>query len=250
MTALVTGASGGLGRAIAVALAGAGHDVAVHYRGDPEGAAATAAGVEAVGCRAVTLHADLAVDDAGALDRACDDLLDACAAALSTPDVVVLNAFPQDLVAWPDLDTAAWDASHRGGLRPTAALLHRATDRMERGGVVVTIGSIEGFRAAPSHTPYAVAKAALHHLTGAAASAVGGRGIRVVGVAPGLVDREGLEEAWPEGVERYRRACALGRPVTPQEVAATVVFLASPAASAITGTTVTVDAGWSTSPGW
>jgi 3-oxoacyl-[acyl-carrier protein] reductase len=64
------------------------------------------------------------------------------------------------------------------------------------------------------------------------------------------VDREGLEEAWPEGVERYRRACALGRPVTPQEVAATVVFLASPAASAITGTTVTVDAGWSTSPGW
>lgn len=250
MTALVTGASGGLGRAIAVALAGAGHDVAVHYRGDAEGAAATAARVEAAGCRAVTVHADLAVDDADALDRACDDLLDACATALSAPDVVVLNAFPQDLVAWRDLDTAAWDAAHRGGLRPTAALLHRATDRMGPGGVVVTIGSIEGFRAAPAHTPYAVAKAALHHLTGAAASEVGGRGIRVVGVAPGLVDREGLEEAWPEGVARFRRASALGRPVTPQEVAATVAFLASPAASGITGTTVTVDAGWSTSPGW
>jgi len=250
VTALVTGASGGLGRAIAVALAEAGHDVGVHYRGDPDGADGTAALVRGAGCRSATLHADLAVEGADDLDRACDDLLDACAAALGTPEVVVLNAFPQGLVAWADLDTAAWDASHRGGLRPTAALLHRATDRMGAGGVVVTIGSIEGLRAAPAHTAYAVAKAALHHLTGAAASEVGARGIRVVGVAPGLVHREGLEEAWPEGVERWIRASALGRPVTSREVAATVAFLASPAASGITGTTVTVDAGWSSSPGW
>lgn len=250
MTALVTGASGGLGRAIAVALAGAGHDVGVHYRGDPEGAAATAALVQAAGCRAVTLRADLAVEGATDLDRACDDLLDACALRIGTPDVVVLNAFPQDVVAWADLDTAAWDAVHRGGLRSTATLLHRATDRMAPGGVVVTVGSIEGLRAAPAHAAYAVAKAALHHLTGAAASEVGGRGIRVVGVAPGLVQREGLEEAWPDGVERWRRAAALGRPVTPREVAATVAFLASPSASGITGTTVVVDAGWSSSPGW
>jgi 3-oxoacyl-[acyl-carrier protein] reductase len=250
VTALVTGASGGLGRAIALALARSGHDVAVHYRGDPAGAGETARLVEEAGCRATTLHADLAVEDATALDRACEALLDACADALATPDVVVLNAFPQDLTMWADLDTAAWDASHRGGLRPTAALLHRATDRMGPGGVVVTIGSIEGVRAAPDHAPYAVAKAALHHLTGAAASEVGRRGIRVVGVAPGLVHREGLEEAWPEGVERWRRASALGRPVTPEEVAATVAFLVSPAASGITGTMVPVDAGWSTSPGW
>ena len=250
MTALVTGASGGLGRAVAVALAEAGHDVGVHFRGDAAGAAATAAQVEAAGCRAATLHADLAVEDAGALDHACDALLDACTSALEAPDVVVLNAFPQDLTPWADLDTTTWDASHLGGLRPTAALLLRATARMGAGGVVVLVGSIEGLRAAPGHAPYAVSKAAVHHLTGAAASEVGRRGIRVVGVAVDQSGRDGLEEAWPEGVERFRGSSALGRPVTAVEVAATVAFLASPAASGITGTTVIVDAGWSTSPGW
>jgi 3-oxoacyl-[acyl-carrier protein] reductase len=71
-----------------------------------------------------------------------------------------------------------------------------------------------------------------------------------VGVAPGLIDSDGLAQDWPEGVERWRRASALGRPVTASEVAATVAFLASPAASGITGTTITVDAGWSAAPGW
>jgi 3-oxoacyl-[acyl-carrier protein] reductase len=250
VSALVTGASGGLGRAVAVGLAVAGHDVGVHYRSDPEGAAQVVREVESHGRRAAALQGDLAVDDAAALDATCDDLLDRCARAIGPLTVVVLNAFPQDHVDWPDLDTAAWDVIHRAGLRPTTALLHRAAARLDAGGVIVAVGSIEGLRPTPTHTPYAVSKAALHHLTAAAAYELGPRGIRVVAVAPGLVAREGLEEAWPEGVERWRRASALGRPVTGAEVAATVAFLASPAASGITGTTVTVDAGWSASPGW
>ena len=250
MSALVTGASGGVGRAVAVALAAAGQHVGVHYRGDPEGAAEVVQEVVAHGRRAAALHADLAVHGAADLDAACDALLDRCEHALGPASVVVLNAFPQDHVAWDDLDTAAWDGIHRAGLRPTTALLHRAAARMEAGGAIVVIGSIEGLRPTHTHTSYAVAKAALHHLTAAAASELGPRGIRVVAVAPGLVARDGLDEAWPEGVERWRRASALGRPVTAAEVAATVAFLASPAASGITGTTVLVDAGWSASPGW
>jgi NAD(P)-dependent dehydrogenase (short-subunit alcohol dehydrogenase family) len=250
VTALVTGASGGLGHAIALALAEAGHDVGVHYRRDAEGARAVVAEVESLGRRGVALHADFSVDDAGALDALCDDVLDRCVAGVGAPDVVVLNAFPQDPVDWDDLDTAAWDAVNRAGLRPTTALLHRAAARLGPGGVVVVIGSIEGLRPTPTHTPYAVAKAALHHLTAAAAHELGPRCIRVVAVAPGLVARPGLEESWPEGVDRWRRASSLGRPVTPEEVAATVAFLASPVASGITGTTVTVDAGWSAGPGW
>ncbi|NHA69268.1 SDR family NAD(P)-dependent oxidoreductase [Phycicoccus flavus] len=254
MTALVTGASGGLGRALALSLAAGGHDVGVHHRTDAAGAAATVRDVEAAGRRAAALHADLDVplDDPAGLDAACADLLDRCAAALAPPDVVVLSAFPQHLVAWEDLDTAAWDAYLSGGLLPTAVLLHAAAERMAAtgGGVVVLVGSIEGLRAMPGHAPYAVSKAAVHHLVGAAAHALGPRGVRVVGVAPGLVDRPGLARDWPDGVSRFRAAAALGRPVTPEEVAATVTFLASRGASGITGTTVTVDAGWSAAPGW
>lgn len=250
MSALVTGASGGLGRAVALALARSGHDVGVHYRGDEGGAADVVRDVEAAGRRAVALYADLAVDSAAELDATCEHLLDRCTAALGDLTVTVLNAFPQDHVAWDDLDTAAWDSMHRAGLRPTTALLHAAAARLGGGGVIVVVGSIEGLRPTPTHTPYAVAKAALHHLTAAAAQELGPRGIRVVAVAPGLVARDGLEASWPEGVQRWHRASALGRPVTPEEVAATVAFLASPAASGITGTIVTVDAGWSASPGW
>lgn len=250
MTALVTGASGGLGRAVAVALAAAGHDVGVHYRGDAGGADETVRQVERGGRRATALHADLDTDGPGGCDAVCTDLLDRCADALATPDVVVLNAFPQHHVAWDDLDAAAWDAYHRAGLRPTAVLLRQAAARMAAGGALVVVGSIEGARPMPTHAPYAVAKAALEHLVRAAAQELGPHGVRVVGVAPGLVTRDGLEEAWPEGVARYRAAAALGRPVTPEEVAATIAFLASPAASGITGTTVTVDAGWSAAPGW
>ncbi len=191
-TALVTGASGGLGRALALGLARAGHDVGVHYRSDADGAAATVTGVEHAGRRGVALHADLDVGPPADLDAACEDLLDRCSAALGgDPDVVVLSAFPQHLVPWADLDAAAWDAYHRAGLRPTAVLLERSTARMAAGGAALVVGSIEGWRAAPAHAPYAVAKAAVHHLVAAAAHELGPRGVRVCGVAPGLVDRDG-----------------------------------------------------------
>ncbi len=250
MSALVTGASGGLGRAVAVALAAAGHDVTVHWWSAEDAARATADAVLARGRRAHLLRADLAVADPADLDATCARVVDEAEDALGPLDVVVLAAASQEVTPWDDLDTATWDAVNRAGLRSTTALLHAAGARMRPGGVVVTIGSIEGLRPARGHAPYAVSKAALHHLTAAAAAELGPRGIRVVGVAPGLIDREGLAEDWPDGVARWSAAAALGRPVTAAEVAATVAFLASGVASGITGTTIVVDAGWSATPAW
>lgn len=250
MSALVTGASGTLGRAVAGALAADGHDVGVHWRSDEDGARAAVADIEAHGRRARPLRADLDVADPRALDDTCRRLLDDAEAELGPLRVLVLAAADQRVTPWGELDTATWDVVHRAGPRSSAALLHAAGERMGAGGCIVTVGSIEALRAATGHAPYAVAKAALHHLTAAAAHELGGRGIRVVGVAPGLIARDGLERDWPEGVRRWSEVAALHRPVAATEVAAVVAFLASPAASGITGTTVTVDAGWSAAPGW
>jgi 3-oxoacyl-[acyl-carrier protein] reductase len=116
--------------------------------------------------------------------------------------------------------------------------------------VIVVIGSIEGIRPNINHAPYGVFKAALHHLVTAAAYELGQKNIRVVGVAPGLIQREGLEADWKEGVKSFGEHSALHRIIDASEVAKVVRFLASEDASAITGITIPVDAGWSAHPGW
>lgn len=237
--ALVTGASRGIGAACARALAAAGHDVALHFRRDVAGARDTAAAIEDAGGTAYLLAWEPTDDPAHLVDQ-----------LPGVPAIAVLNSFPQDGRPWADLIPADWDALWAGGLRSTALLLHRLTQAMEPGGAIVAISSIEGQRAASGHAPYAVAKAALDHLVAAAAYECGPRGIRVNAVAPGLTDRPGLAEDWPEGVARWATASALGRPVTPAEVAAAVTFLAGPAASGVTGVVLPVDAGWGASPGW
>ena len=249
--ALVTGASGGIGSAIALALAADGLDIAIHYRADLVGAQRTAEAVHAHGRRSLLLPADLSPPDPSELDRTCEGLLIQASQAFGGPTrVLILCASDQRLTPWDDLDAAHWDDLWRSTLRHQAALLRAFAAVAAPGSAVVTVGSIEGLRAAPEHAAYAVFKAALHHLTAAAAHELGARGIRVVGVAPGLVERPGLSQDWSAGVDRWRAAAALGRPVTATEVAAAVAFLASPAASGITGVTLPVDAGWSASPGW
>ena len=246
-TALVTGATGTIGAAVVRRLAAGGYDIAIHHRGSPEAATALAEEVLHSGRRAAVVAAELTEVD---LDRVVEGLLDEVAAGLGTPEVVVLNAAAQDLTPWSGLDSAAWDRMYAGVLRHTAVLLHAAAERMVSGGVLVVVGSIEGLRAAPEHSAYAVMKAATHHLVAAAAHELGPRGIRVVGVAPGLVERPGLAREWPQGYHRWVSASALGRTVSATEVAEVVAFLASAGAAAVTGVVLPVDAGWSAAPGW
>jgi NAD(P)-dependent dehydrogenase (short-subunit alcohol dehydrogenase family) len=143
------------------------------------------------------------------------------------------------------MQPADWDAVFASNLRTAFECLQAAGRRMAaRGsGAIVNVTSIQAFRPAESLAHYSAAKAGLEMLTRSAAVELGPSGVRVNAVAPGLVWREGLESAWPEGVGRFREASPLGRVGQPEEVADCCLFLASPAARFVTGTTLVVDGG-------
>ena len=248
---LITGATGGVGQALVEAYQGPHNDLALHYRSDEALALVLAGQAIKAGSRAAAFGFDFAE---AADDEHFAHFLAKVHNEIGAPNIAILNAADQSVVAWDELKAADWDSMYRSTFRASAILLGQIGQTMRQlpneNRVVILVGSVEGLRPAASHAPYATMKAALHHLVLAAAHELGQFGIRVVGVAPGLIDREGLDGDWPEGYERWNRVAALGRPVTAQEVAHTIEFLTSEAASGITGVVLPVDAGWSAHPGW
>lgn len=245
---LVTGATGVLGRGIVRCFAAAGAAVAVHHRSP---AAASAAAAEALvaelragGATAVAVAADL--DEPAAPEA----LIAATVAALGGVDGIVNNAGVQPVSPLDALLPAEWDAVIRTNLGAVFALSQAAAAAMERGGWITHIASVEAHRPAPGHAHYAVAKAGLLMHARAAALELGPRGIRVNTVSPGLIDRPGLAEDWPSGVESWLAHAPLGRLGTPEDIGSACVLLASPAASFITGQDLAVDGGMLTTPGW
>jgi len=118
------------------------------------------------------------------------------------------------------------------------------------GGAIVNIASIEGSDPASGHSHYATSKAGLLMLTRASALEYGRAGIRCNAISPGLIDRDGLAERWPEGVERWLDKAPLGRLGTAEDVAAAVLFLLGPDASWISGANLVVDGGMSAVSRW
>lgn len=242
---LVTGASGTIGRGIALRFAEAGGAVVAHYHRDRDGAAAVAERIAAAGGAAVTMAADLT--DA----TACDDLVRAAAQWAGRLDTLVNNAGiqPVDDLAGMPLDT--WRTMIDTNLT-SAFLCTQAAARVMRdsGGSVIHIASVEAAQPAPGHAHYSTAKAALVMHARAAAQEYGRLGIRVNAVSPGLIDRPGLAADWPSGVRRWQDAAPLTRLGTPRDVANACVFLASPLAAWITGHNLVVDGGVGTRPTW
>lgn len=243
--AVVTGASRGIGAAIARRLAEAGAAVVLVQRGVSGDAAAAAAAVTDAGGRAAVAEADV-----GAPGDA-ESVFDAAEAAFGAADVLVNNAADQSLAGFLELTVADWEAMLRTNVAGPAACIAAFARRriaLGGGGAIVNIGSIEGRRPAPGHAHYGASKAALVQLTRAAAGELGGHGIRVNLVAPGLVWSPTLETDWPDGVARWTSASALGRLITPEDVADACLFLVSDAARAVTGAELGVDAGVLTRP--
>lgn len=231
---IVTGTGGGIGAGIAEAFRDAGASVVAHHRRTPP-------------------PPDMALTFAGDLTEhsTVGRLVDAATTTLGRLDVVVNNAGLQDLAAFDHVShDDLWQRMWQTNVRAVHRLTRRAAAAMTAGGSIIHIASIEATTPAPDHAAYAVSKAGLVMHAKAAALELGPRGIRVNAVSPGLIDRPGLAEDWPEGVSRWHAAAPLGRLGAPADVAGACLFLASDLARFITGVDLPVDGGVSVHPHW
>ncbi len=242
---VVTGASRGIGQGIALRFAEAGAKVLVVYRSQKAGADETVAQIHALGGQAESVAADVSTR-AGA-----DAVLAAAQTHFGGVDVLINNAGIYPMHGLLDMQDADWRAVVDGNLTSVflmTQVVARAMVAAKTGGAIVNLSSIEGHAPAPAHSHYTSAKAAVNMHTRSAALELGPEGIRINAVAPGLTFYPELPTLWADGVQRYEAAAPLGRLVKREEVADACLFLASPAASAISGVCLSVDAGVSATP--
>lgn len=235
--ALVTGASRGIGAAIALALAERGADVAITYERSAERAAEVVRAIEARGRRGLAIQADSA--DASAVKRS----VDAVAAELGGLDILVNNAGIARGGSVAEMPLADIDALLAVNVRSVVLASQAAIPHLGEGGRIISIGSCLGERVPfPGVTVYSMTKSALLSFTRGLAREVGPQGITVNLVQPGSTDTD-MNPADGAQSDLQRSMTALGHYGKPEDIAAAVAFLASPAARQITGTTLTVDGG-------
>lgn len=238
--ALVTGASRGLGAAVARRLAAAGAHVAIHYREDEAGATETARAVQEAGRPVLTLQADLTEPDQ------VDGLLHRIERAWGGLELVVNNAGVAPLLPWDRIDPEGWRATLAVNLDAPFYVIRRALPLLTRApgvAAVVNVGSVVSFNGGSFGPAYAAAKAGLVGLTRSAARDLGPLGVRVNCVAPGPLDSP-LARSLPEGaLAAIAAQTALRRLGTFSEAAELVAWLLSPAASFLTGQTIVLDGG-------
>ncbi|MFE0450373.1 SDR family oxidoreductase [Streptomyces sp. NPDC058914] len=235
-TALVTGGSRGIGRAISRRLAREGALVAVHYGHDQAAAERTVKEIEADGGRAFPVHAELGVPgDADTLWSAFDRAL-AGQDAPAGLDILVNNAgitVPRPLAQVTEAD---YDRVFAINTKAPFFIIQRGLDRLRDGGRIVNISSVATRVAFPAIVSYTMTKAALDYLTLSLAQELGPRGITVNAVAPGYTETEiNPTLAVPEIRRRYSEASAFGRLGDPVDIADVVSFVASDDARWVTG---------------
>jgi NAD(P)-dependent dehydrogenase (short-subunit alcohol dehydrogenase family) len=237
--AVVTGASKGVGRGVAFALAQAGFDVAVDYRGDQKGAEETAEKIRAMGRNALVVQADVGFKPE--VDRMFDLILE----RLGTPAVLVNNAGVQTWKPLLDLTEDEWDRVLRTNLKGTFLCSQRAARHMakQRRGRIINIGSGCNKAPFPNLVDYTSSKGGIEMFTRVAAVELGYYGITVNCVAPGMIEIERTRAESPDYAGTWAPLTPLRRIGQAADVAAVVTFLASPQAEFINGQTIYVDGG-------
>lgn len=239
--ALVTGASRGIGQALAAALAGAGADVAVTAR-DAASLEETVAAIDALGRKAVPLAQDVR-DVAGsrvAVARAADEL--------GGLDILVNNAGYEEVTPSLDIEEAVWDRVVDTNLKGAFFMAQAAARQMQagRGGAIINLASLTSYVGVPTAVPYGASKAGIIGMTNALATEWASLGIRVNAVAPGyfrtaMTDVFYRDSAWQASM---LAKIPLGRFGGMNDLAGAVIFLASDASAYITGQCIPVDGGY------
>jgi len=237
--ALVTGASRGIGAAVALKLAACGAAIAVNYAGSAEAAQAVVAAIEAAGGRAVALQAD--VSDS----NAASGLVEVAIAELGGLDIVVNNAgITRDglMVRMSDADwSAVIDTNLTGVFNVTRAATRHLMK--QRSGSIVNVASVVGIAGNAGQVNYSAAKAGVIGLTKSVARELASRGVRCNAVAPGFIETD-MTAKLPDNIrEVTAKSIAMGAFGTTNDVANAIAFLASDDARYITGQTLAVDGG-------
>jgi 3-oxoacyl-[acyl-carrier protein] reductase len=236
--AIVTGASRGIGAAVAQRLASDGYTVVVNYSGDAESAAAQAREIEDKGGRATTAKAD--VSD----PHAVRDMFDAAESAFGGVDVLVNNAGIMMLSPLAETEDDAFERQVDVNLKGTFNTLREAAKRLRNGGRIINFSSSVVGLLQPTYGVYAATKAAVEALTSILAKELRGRNITVNVVAPGPTATDLFLKGKPqEVVERLAKLAPLERLGEPQDIAAAVAFLAGPDGGWVNGQVIRVNGG-------
>jgi 3-oxoacyl-[acyl-carrier protein] reductase len=241
-TALVTGGSRGIGKAIVLALSRGGAKVALVYRGSKEAAELLVREIEATGGAALAIQGDVA--DAATAPSCVSKVID----AWGRLDILVNNAGIIRDGLFVRMDDEAWQTVLATNLDGTIRFCRAAIEQMalrQRYGRIINVSSVAAEHVNAGQTNYAASKGAVNSFTRALAVEVAGRNVTVNAVAPGFIETDMSEAVRNKAGEFIKKVIPMKRVGKPEEIAEVVAFLAGPAAAYITGQVVTVDGGLS-----